>query len=327
MTVTDNTLCPSKSEISAAKRRISKFIHHTPLLSSNALSQRIGNEVWLKAENFQKTGSFKPRGVFNKILQLKENERKNGVITASAGNNGQAVAYAAAHENMPGYVVMPKNANQSKVAAVRDYGARAILHGNLWDDAYSKSLLLAKQRSLTYFHPFKDRDIIAGQGTIGLEILEEIPDVNTVLVPIGGGGLIAGISTTLKLFNPTIRVIGVEPEGSANFKTSHENGNPVDLESVSTLADGLATQQTDEELFRIIESNVDNFVTVSDDAMLNAIKFLLERTKLLSEVSGAATTAALLSGAAKLPPGTKTVAVISGGNFDVSGKLALKMQS
>ena len=325
MTVTDNTLCPSKSEINAAKQRISKLLHRTPLLSSNALSQRIGNEVWLKAENFQKTGSFKPRGVFNKMLQLKENERENGVITASAGNNGQAVAYAAAHENMPGYVVMPKNANQSKVAAVRDYGATAILHGNLWDDAYAHSLLLAKERSLTYFHPFKDRDIIAGQGTIGLEILEEIPDVNTVLVPIGGGGLIAGISTTLKLFNPTIRVIGVEPEGSANFKTSHETGNPVDLKSVSTLADGLATQQTDEELFRIIEANVDNFVTVSDDAMLSAIKFLLERTKLLSEVSGAATTAALLSGAAQLPPGTKTVAVISGGNFDVSGKLALKM--
>ena len=316
-----SSLTPNLDDVARAAERIRGLVHRTPLLSSRALSERSCLEVRLKAENLQKTGSFKPRGVFNKVLQLPAEAREVGIVTASAGNNGQAVAYVAAHQGIPGYVVMPEAANRSKVAAVREYGSEAILHGEIWDDAFAHSLTIADEKGLTYVHPFKDRMIMAGQATIALEILEQLPDVEAVLVPIGGGGLIGGIATAMKLKNPDVRIIGVEPEGAANFKTSHDAGKPVELDTVTTSADGLATKTTDPQVFEIVEASVDDYVTVSDDAMLHAVSFLLERTKLLAEISGAATTAALLSGAVALPPKTKTVAIISGGNFDVSGKL------
>lgn len=319
----EDSLTPTLDDVASAAERIRGLVHRTPLLSSRALSERSGIEVWLKAENLQKTGSFKPRGVFNKVLQLPSEAREAGIVTASAGNNGQAVAYVAAHQRIPGYVVMPEAANRSKVAAVREYGSEAILHGEVWDDAFAYSLTLAHEKGLTYVHPFKDRMIMAGQATIALEIVEELPRVEAVLVPIGGGGLISGIATAMKLKNPDVRIIGVEPEGAANFKTSHESGEPVELDAVHTSADGLATKKTDPDVFETIEACVDDYVTVSDDAMLSAISFLLERTKLLAEISGAATTAALLSGALDLPPKTKTVVIVSGGNYDVSGKLEL----
>ncbi len=321
----ESSLTPRLRDVEAAAERIRGLVHRTPLLSSRALSERSGLDVWLKAENLQKTGSFKPRGVFNKVLQLPAKAREVGIVTASAGNNGQAVAYVAAHQRIPGYVVMPEAANRSKVAAVREYGSEAILHGEIWDDAFTQSLTIADEKGLTYVHPFKDRMIMAGQATIALEILEELPGVEAVLVPIGGGGLIGGIATAMKLKKPHVRIIGVEPEGAANFKTSHDSGQPVELDTVTTSADGLATKKTDPEVFATIEASVDDYVTVSDDAMLHAISFLLERTKLLAEISGAATTAALLSGAVDLPQKTKTVAIISGGNFDVSGKLELRV--
>ncbi len=316
-------LAPTLDDIESAAKRIHGLVHRTPLLSSRALSERSGLDVWLKAENLQKTGSFKPRGVFNKVLQLAVKQREAGIITASAGNNGQAVAYVAAHQKIPGYVVMPKEANRSKVAAVREYGSEAILHGAVWDDAYTHSLAIAKQRQLTYVHPFRDRDIMSGQATTALEILESLPDVEAVLVPIGGGGLIGGVATAMKLKKPHVRIIGVEPAGAANLQASHLAGQPIELDTVATQADGLATKKTAPDVFATLEKCVDDFVTVTDDAMLDAIRFLLERTKLLAEMSGAATTAALLSGAAKLPPGTRTVAIVSGGNFDVAGKLVL----
>lgn len=319
------SLAPSLDEVKAAAERIHGLVHRTPLLSSRALGERAGLDVWLKTENLQKTGSFKPRGVFNKVLQLPTDARAAGIVTASAGNNGQAVAYVAAHEHIPGFVVMPEHANRSKVAAVREYGSEAILHGAVWDDAFARSIALAKEKRLTYVHPFKDRQIMAGQGTIALEILEDLPDIGAVLIPIGGGGLIGGVATAMKLSRPDVRVIGVEPEGAANLRTSHDAGRPMDLETVRTIADGLATKRTDPEMFETIERSVDDYVTVSDEAMVDAIRFLLERTKLLAEVSGAATTAALLAGAAQLPPGTKTVAIVSGGNFDVKGRLELKV--
>lgn len=321
----ESSLTPSLRDVEAAAERIRGLVHRTPLLSSRALSERSGLDVWLKAENLQKTGSFKPRGVFNKVLQLPAKAREVGIVTASAGNNGQAVAYVAAHQQIPGYVVMPEAANRSKVAAVREYGSEAILHGEIWDDAFAHSLTIAEDKGLTYVHPFKDRMIMAGQATIALEILEELPDVEAVLVPIGGGGLIGGIATAMKLKKPDVRIIGVEPEGAANFKTSHDAGKPVELDAVTTTADGLATKKTDPQVFETVEASVDDYVTVSDDAMLHAISFLLERTKLLAEISGAATTATLLSGAVDLPQKTKTVAIISGGNFDVSGKLELRV--
>lgn len=317
------SLTPRQSDFDEARARIEGLVHRTPLFSSRALSERSGLEVRLKAENLQKTGSFKPRGAFNKVLRLPPAERERGIITASAGNNGQAVAFVAAHQGIPGYVVMPEGANRSKVAAVREYGAKAILHGTLWDDAFAQSVEIAEDKALSYVHPFKDRDIMAGQGTVALEILEDFPDVEAVLVPIGGGGLIGGMATAFKSFKPEVQVIGVEPEGAANMAESHRAGRPVELDTVSTAADGLATKKTDPEVWETIAAHVDAFVTVSDDQMMRAIAFLLERAKLLTEVSGAATTAALLAGACELPPGTKTVAVLSGGNFDVGGKLEL----
>lgn len=319
-----DSLAPSLDEVESAAERLHGLVHRTPVVTSRALSERSGLEVWLKAENLQKTGSFKPRGVFNKVLQLPPRAREAGIITASAGNNGQAVAYVASHEDIPGYVVMPEGANRSKVAAVREYGGEAILHGAVWDDAFAHSIEIAEGRGLTYVHPFKDRDIMAGQGTIAIEILEALPSVDAVVVPIGGGGLMGGIATTMKRLNPKVRVIGVEPEGAANMRSSHDAGRPIELDGVSTSADGLATKKTDPDVFAVLESSVDDFVTVTDDAMLDAIRFLLERTKLLAEISGAATTAALLAGALELPPGSRTVVVVSGGNFDVSGKLELR---
>jgi len=311
----------SSEDFRAARATISGLVHRTPLLSSRTLGARTGLSVWLKAENLQKTGSFKPRGAFNKIHRLAPSERVRGVITASAGNHGQAVAYVAAHEGIPGFVVMPAGANPGKVAAVKEYGAQAILHGRLWDDAFARSQELAREKGLVYVHPFKDRDILSGQGTVSFEIVEELPDVEAVLVPIGGGGLIAGMAMALRIVKPGTRIIGVEPDGSANMGASRQAGRAVDLAEVTTIADGLATKRTDPEVFELINRLVDDLVSVSDDEILLGVRFLLERAKLLAEPAGAATVAALLTGKASLRPGTRVVAVVSGGNFDISGRL------
>ena len=306
-----------------ARATISGLVHRTPLFSSRALGKRTGFQVWLKAENLQKTGSFKPRGAFNKVRHMSQADCQRGVITASAGNHGQALAYVAANEHIPGYVVMPEGANRSKVAAVKEYGAEAILYGKVWDDAYARSQELAKEKGLVYVHPFKDRHILAGQGSVALEILEDLPDVEAVVVPIGGGGLIAGMAMAFRAANSKVRIVGVEPTGSANMLTSRQQGRAVELSVVDTIADGLATKKTDADVFGIINAVVDELVAVTDAEMLSAIRFLLERAKLMAEPAGAATTAALLSGRAPLKPGAKVVAVVSGGNFDVAGRLGL----
>jgi threonine dehydratase len=316
-------LAPDRDDIDEAKRSIEGLVHRTPLLSSRATSDRSGADVWLKAENLQKTGSFKARGAFNMVLHLTPAERERGIVTASAGNHGQAVAYVARHFSIPGFVVMPEGANRSKVAAVRGYGAEAVLHGRVWDDAYARSLELAEEKGLTYVHPFKDRRVMAGQGTIALEILEDLEGVEAVVVPIGGGGLVSGIATALSIHAPAVRVIGVEAEGAANMTRSREQGRPVNLDSVDTIADGLATRRTDPEVFEIVERVVHDLVTVSDDDIRAAIRFLLERAKLMAETGGAAAVAALVSGKLPLPRGTRTVALVCGGNFDVAGKLTL----
>ena len=316
-------LKPTLTDFEEARKALAGLVHRTPLFTSRSLSERTGLKVWLKGENFQKTGSFKPRGVFNKVLHLSDSERRNGIITASAGNCGQAVAYVAAHQKIPGYVVMPVGANRSKVSAVKEYGAEAILHGKLWDDAYSRSLDLAEEKGLVYVHPFKDRFFMAGNGTMAFEILEDVPDVEAVLIPIGGGGLFAGVATALKMLKPDVHIIGVEPTGSANMYTSRERGRSTDLEGVTTIADGLATKNTDPDVFEIIDAVADELAVVDDEAMLSAIPFLLERAKILAETGGAATTAALLNGATSLPAGTRTVAIVSGGNYDVTGRMKL----
>jgi threonine dehydratase len=320
-----SVLTPTLDDVNDARARIRGLVHRTPLLSSRSISERSGLEVWLKAENLQKTGSFKPRGAFNKVLQLAPSERQRGIITASAGNHGQAVAFVARHFSVPGYVVMPEGANRSKVAAVKSYGAEAILHGDVWDDAYQRSVEIAKEKRLTHVHPFKDRHIMAGQGTIALEILEDLEDVDAVLVPIGGGGLVSGIGTAFAHVKPQVRVIGIEAEGAANMTRSRQAGRAIELDSVDTIADGLATRATDPEVFEIVERVVSDLVTVTDDEIRRAILFLLERAKLLAEASGAAAVAALLAGKVHLPAGARCVAVVCGGNFDVSGKMSLRV--
>jgi threonine dehydratase len=283
-------LAPDERDLHEARSRIAGLVHRTPLLSSRSCS-----------------------------------ERSRGIITASAGNHGGAVAYVARHFSIPGYVVMPEGANRSKLAAVRAYGAQAVLHGQVWDDAYTRSLEIAEEKGLTYVHPFKDRHVMAGQGTIGLEILEDLPDVEAVLVPIGGGGLICGIGCALRIHRPSVRVIGVEAEGSANMTRSRAEGSAVVLDQVDTIADGLATRRTDPDVFSIVERVVDDLMTVSDDEIREAIAFLLERAKLLAETGGAAAVAALLSGRAPIPRGAKCAAMICGGNFDVAGTMSLRI--
>jgi threonine dehydratase len=306
-----------------ARATLQGLVHRTPLFSSRALGNRTGGRCWLKAENLQKTGSFKARGACNMVRHLSPAERERGVVTASAGNHGQALAYVAAHERIPGVVVMPQSANRSKVAAVREYGAEAILHGEIWDDAFARSQEIARERSLTYVHPFKDRYILAGQGTVALEILEDLPDAATILVPIGGGGLLAGMAMALRALGSRVHIVGVEPDGSANMLTSRARNRAVELDAVTTIADGLATKKTDPEVFEIINALVDDLVSVSDEELLDAIRFLLERAKLLAEPAGAATTAALLAGKTGKAGSGNVVAVLSGGNFDVSGRLQL----
>jgi threonine dehydratase len=313
-----------REDFREARATIDGLVHRTPLLSSRSLSERTGLRVWLKAENLQKTGSFKPRGAFNKVRHLPRRELAQGVITASAGNHGQALAYVAAHERIPGLVVMPEGANPGKIAAIRAYGGETILHGKYWDDAYAFSQELALERSLVYVHPFKDRHILAGQGSLALEVLEDLPDAGAILVPIGGGGLIAGMAMAIRQAKPSVRIIGVEPSGSANMLTSRRQGTAVDLPEVATIADGLATKGTDPEVFGIVDSMVDDLVAVTDEEILLAIPFLLERAKLLAEPAGAASVAALLAGKATIAAGTCTVAVISGGNYDVAGRLEFR---
>ncbi len=314
----------TREDFDEARSTIAGLVHRTPLFSSRSLSERAGFPVWLKAENLQKTGSFKPRGAFNKVRHMPRRELARGVITASAGNHGQALAYVAAHEKVPGFVVMPVGANPGKVAAVKAYGAEAILHGHLWDDAYERSRELAIERGLVYVHPFKDRHILAGQGTVAFEAAEDLPDIAAIVIPIGGGGLIAGMAMALRGLKPQIRIIGVEPEGSANMLGSRRLGKASDLPAVTTIADGLATKKTDPEVFEIINALVDDLVQVSDEEILLAIPFLLERSKLLAEPAGAATVAALISGKVRLPSGTLTVAIVSGGNLDVTNRLTLR---
>jgi threonine dehydratase len=311
------------ADFEEASRTIAGLVHHTPLLSSRALSTRSGLDVWLKTENLQKTGSFKPRGAFNKVRHLPEADRQRGIITASAGNHGQAVAYVGAHEGIAAVVVMPENANPTKVAAVKEYGAETVLHGQIWDHAYARSLEIASERGLTYVHPFNDPYILAGQGTVAMEILDDLPDVEAVVVEIGGGGLISGIAQAFRCFKPGVRIIGIEPQGSANMFTSRQQGHAVELDRVNTIADGLSTKKTDPTIFDALNPIVDEFITVTDTEILEAVRFLLERTKQLAEPAGAAATAALLHGKVSLPAGTRTVALISGGNFDIQGRMKL----
>ncbi len=297
--------------VKRAREKIAGRLHPTPLAGSATLSRMAGREVLLKLENLQKTGSFKPRGALNKILSLGKEDLRRGVITISAGNHAQGAAFAASLTGTRAVVVMPAKASPAKVEAARAYGAEVILHGDA-AEAFRKVEEVREESDLTFIHPFDDDATIAGQGTVGLEIAEERPDVETVIVPIGGGGLISGVSLAVKSALPSARVIGVEPAGAAGMHRSFEKGSPARLDRLETIADGLAAPFVGERNFEIARKYVDDLVMVEDAEICAAMRLLLERCKLLAEPAGAAALAALLTG--KAGGKGRTAVVVSGGN-------------
>ena len=307
---------PDIEDIRAAAQRIARYLHATPLLSSRTLSELSGCEVQLKCENLQKTGSFKPRGAINRIATLDPDAVSRGVITISAGNHAQGVAYAAAHLGVEAVVVMPESAVTSKVEATRGYGAECVLHGDV-HAAFEKLHEIQEARGLTLIHPFDDPMLIAGHGTVGLEIAEGAGELDAVIAGVGGGGMISGVVTAIKALSPETRVFGVEPEGAATMSAALSAGAVVHLDELNTIADGLAPPFVGELNLAITRDKVDQVVTVSDAEIGRAMALLLERVKLLVEPAGAAATAALLSGRLPIEPGSRVAVVLSGGNVDL----------
>ena len=301
----------------AAQRHVAVHARRTPLLGSASLSAATGFDVHLKAESFQRTGSYKLRGPLNKFAHLSEDEKRAGVICSSAGNHAQGVALAAALHGIRAVVVMAENATPAKIEATRGYGAEVVLHGTIWDEANEKALELVAERGLTYVHPFDDLELIAGQGTLGLELVEDLPDVHTVVVPIGGGGLISGVSSAVKAVNPAIRVVGVESSGAPAMQRSVAEGRRIELEHVECAIDGLKVKRVGETTLAIVSRMVDEIVTLPDEQIFSALLWTLARTKVVVEGAAAAPVAALLEGLVEAPPGAKVVAVLSGGNLDL----------
>jgi threonine dehydratase len=309
------------SQIQSALIRIRKSIHVSPCTRSETFSELTGNSIYLKLENRQRTGAYKERGALNKLLSLNAEERAQGVIAASAGNHAQAVAYHASKLGIRARIVMPLATPLIKVSATRGYGGDVVLHGANYDEAYEEALRLSAQDHLTFVHPFNDDAVIAGQGTLGLKLLEQHPDLEAVIVPIGGGGLIGGISCALKETNPRIQVIGVQPARLPSVKVALSEGKPVTLPSAVTIADGIAVRRAGERTLPLIQKYVDDIVTVEEEEIANAVLLLLEREKVLAEGAGAAALAALVNRRVPLikdHSAKKIVVVVSGGNIDVT---------
>ncbi|MFB6120098.1 MAG: threonine ammonia-lyase [Halobacteriaceae archaeon] len=304
--------------VRAARDRIGDVARHTPLDRSQTFSEATGADVHMKMEVFQRTGAFKIRGAANRIRTLSPEEREAGVVTASAGNHAQGVALAASQSGVESTVVMPEFAPISKVQATEGYGAEVILHGADYDEASGLAHDIAEEEGRTYVHAFDDEMVMAGQGTLGLEIVEDLPDVDTVVVPIGGGGLIAGVATAVKAHRPEIRVVGVQAEGASSVAPSLEKGTRIVRDHVDTIADGIATRTVGEQTFEVIEDRVDEVVTVSDSEIAIAVMRLLERGKTLAEGAGAVPLAALLESRFDYAPGETVVPVLSGGNIDLN---------
>jgi threonine dehydratase len=305
----------SLADVRAAAGRIAGRVHLTPCWESRTFSELCGGRVWLKYENLQRTGSYKIRGALNRILTLDAKRRKNGVIAASAGNHAQGLAVAAALAGVPATIVMPSQAPLAKVSATRGYGARVMLHGAVFDEAHAEALRVAAEEGLTYVHPFDDPMVMAGQGTVALEILSAAPEVDTLVVPIGGGGLIAGNAVAAKALKPGIRVIGVQASGANATELAFHHQFTSPLESPTTIADGLVTRAPGKLTLPIIRRYVDDVVTVSDEAIAETVVLLLERAKTVVEPAGAVALAALLSGAVEAD-GHVSAAILSGGNVD-----------
>lgn len=275
------------------------------------------NEVYLKTENLQLTGSFKLRGAYNRIARLSDEEKERGVVACSAGNHSQGVALAAQKAGLNAVICIPDGAPISKVEATRAYGAEVVLVPGVYDDAYEKAIEIAKESGRTLIHPFDDDDVIAGQGTIALEILSALPEMDTCIVPVGGGGLISGMAFAIKALKPTCRVIGVQAAGAASMRHAFDEHRRVPLERVSTIADGIAVKMPGEKTFEYCRRYVDDIVTVSDDEIASAILSLMEQQKLVAEGAGAVSVAAAMAGKVELA-GRKTVCLVSGGNIDVT---------
>jgi threonine dehydratase len=302
---------PTRDDVLAARETIAGRVHRTPTFSSATLGERIDARAFLKAELFQKTGSFKPRGVLNKLASLTAEEKARGVVTWSAGNHAQAVAWAAASQGIDCLVVMSEGANPRKVAATRDYGAVVDLEAPDHSAAHERLLQLIEETGRIYIPPFDDPFVIAGQGTVGLEIAEDVPDADLIVCPIGGGGLISGIATAVDC-----RVVGVEPERSAAFTAGLAAGRSVHIDLQPTTADGLAPPFAGELTLAVGRDRVEDVVLLTEEEIAAGMRFLYARTKLACEPSGAAATAALLAGKITIQPGSTVVAVVSGGNAD-----------
>jgi len=303
-------------DFAEARARIAPHIKRTPLLGSRQLSERTGYDVKLKAELFQRVGSYKIRGPLNKFALMPEEEKRRGVVCSSAGNHAQGVALAAQIHGIRAVVCMAENATPAKVAATRGYGAEVVLHGTIWDEANEKAKELVREQGLTYVHPFDDAQLIAGQGTLGLEIVQDWPEVDAVVVPIGGGGLISGVSMAVKSFNPNIKVIGVESSDGPAMRRSLDAGA---LETIDcrTVIDGLRVRRVGEINFSVVQRFVDDIVTLPDREIFEAMLWTWERCKLVVEGAAAAPVAALLHGLVKLPEGSRVAAVLSGGNVNL----------
>ena len=303
-------------DIEHARDRIRGKVHVTPMMTATRLGARAGVPLHLKCENFQKTGSFKVRGVLNKLAQLEPEQRERGVVTVSAGNHAQALAWAARAAGVRATVVMSTVASRTKIDASRGYGADVVLHGATNLDAFAKARALEAERGLTFVHPFDDDAVIAGAGTVGLEILQQAPPPDVVVVPVGGGGLIAGVLIALKSLHPGTRVYGVEPTGAPGMRRSLDEGRAVHLDATNTIADGLGAPMAGERNYEIVKQLADDVVLLDDAVIAAATRDLLFSAKLLAEPAGAAGVAAALAGAIPLHAGERVVAIVSGGNVD-----------
>jgi threonine dehydratase len=314
------TLAPpftlSLADFKAVRERISPYIKHTPLLTSRTLSELTSYDVRLKAEMFQRVGSYKIRGPLNKFALMPDEQKRRGVVCSSAGNHAQGVALAAKIHGIRAVVCMAKNATPAKIAATKGYGAEVVLHGSIWDEANEKAKELVRTEGLIYVHPFDDEQLIAGQGTLGLEVVQDWPEVDAVVVPIGGGGLISGVSMAVKGHNPAIRVIGVESSDGPAMKRSVEAGQ---LETIDcgTIIDGLRVRRVGEITFSVVQRFVDDIVALPDRQIFDAVIWVMERCKLVVEGAAAAPVAALLHELVRLPRGSKVVCVLSGGNVNL----------
>ncbi len=299
------------------RARIAPHIKHTPLLTSRQLSEATGYDARLKAELFQRVGSYKIRGPLNKFALMPDDQKKRGVVCSSAGNHAQGVALAARIHGIRAVVCMAANATPSKVAATKAYGAEVVLHGSIWDEANEKAKELVKNEGLIYVHPFDDEQLIAGQGTLGLEVIQDWPDIDAIVVPIGGGGLIAGVSMAVKSHNPKIKVIGVESSDGPAMKMSVAAGSLQTIDC-KTVIDGLRVRRCGELNFSVVQRYVDDIVALPDKDIFEAMLWVMERCKLVVEGAAAAPVAALLNGLIKLPTGARVAAVLSGGNVNLS---------